>query len=111
MDPQAGAVKFGDLQAQIRSLQPELSDAMREVIRRGDFTLGEAVTAFEVEWARYCGVKHAVGVDSGLSALELALRAGGIGAGDEGITQGNTFIATVGAIMAGGARPRLVECG
>ena len=110
MDPQAGAVKFVDLQAQIRSLQPELSDAMQEVLRRGDFILGEAVTAFEAEWARYCGVKHAVGVDSGLSALELALRAGGIGDGDEVITQANTFIATVGAIMAVGARPVLVDC-
>src|ERR1700730_1730462 len=110
MDPQAGAVKFVDLQAQIRSLQPELSDAMQEVLRRGDFILGEAVTAFEVEWARYCGVKHAVGVDSGLSALELALRAGGIGDGDEVITQANTFIATVGAIMAVGPRPGLVDC-
>lgn len=110
MDPRAGAVKFVDLQAQIRSLQPALSDAMQEVLRRGDFILGEAVTAFEAEWARYCGVKHAVGVDSGLSALELALRAGGIGDGDEVITQANTFIATVGAIMAVGARPVLVDC-
>jgi dTDP-3-amino-3,4,6-trideoxy-alpha-D-glucose transaminase len=110
MDPRAGAVRFVDLQAQIRSLQPALGDAMQEVLRRGDFILGEAVTTFEAEWARYCGVKHAVGVDSGLSALELALRAGGIGDGDEVITQANTFIATVGAIMAVGARPVLVDC-
>jgi dTDP-4-amino-4,6-dideoxygalactose transaminase len=110
MDPQAGGVRFVDLQAQIRSLQPALSDAMQEVLRRGDFILGEAVTAFEAEWARYCGVKHAVGVDSGLSALELALRASGIADGDEVITQANTFIATVGAIMAVGAQPVLVDC-
>jgi dTDP-4-amino-4,6-dideoxygalactose transaminase len=110
MDPRPGAVRFVDLQAQIRSLQPALSNAMQEVLRRGDFILGEAVTAFEAEWARYCGVKHAVGVDSGLSALELALRAGGIGDGDEVITQANTFIATVGAVMAVGARPVLVDC-
>jgi dTDP-4-amino-4,6-dideoxygalactose transaminase len=110
MDSGADVVRFVDLQAQIRSLQGALSDAIQEVIRRGDFILGEAVTAFESEWARYCGVRHAVGVDSGLSALELALRAAGIGEGDEVITQANTFIATVGAVMAVGARPVLVDC-
>ena len=110
MDPKAGGVKFVDLQAQITSLQPALNEAIQEVLHRGDFILGEAVTAFESEWARFCGVKHAVGVDSGLSALELALRAGQIGDGDEVITQANTFIATVGAILAVGARPVLVDC-
>jgi dTDP-4-amino-4,6-dideoxygalactose transaminase len=110
MDSGAGVVRFVDLQAQIRSLQGALSDAIQEVIQRGDFILGEAVTAFESEWARYCGVRHAVGVDSGLSALELALRAARIGEGDEVITQANTFIATVGAVMAVGARPVLVDC-
>jgi dTDP-4-amino-4,6-dideoxygalactose transaminase len=110
MDSRADVVRFVDLQAQIRSLQGALSDAIQEVIQRGDFILGEAVTAFESEWARYCGVRHAVGVDSGLSALELALRAAGIGEGDEVITQANTFIATVGAVMAVGARPVLVDC-
>ncbi len=111
MNPaETSAVKFVDLQAQIRSLQPALSDAIEDVLRRGDFILGEAVTLFETEWARYCGVKHAIGVDSGLSALELALRAARVGEGDEVITQANTFIATVGAIMAVGARPVLVDC-
>jgi len=110
MDPPVSAVKFVDLQAQISSLQPALGQAIQEVLDRGDFILGEAVSAFEAEWARFCGVKHAVGVDSGLSALELALRASQIGDGDEVITQANTFIATVGAIMAVGARPVLVDC-
>lgn len=110
MDPRADVVRFVDLQAQIRGLQPAINDAIQEVIHRGDFILGQAVTAFEDEWARFCGVKHAVGVDSGLSAIELALRAGGIGQGDEVITQANTFIATVGAVMAVGARPVLVDC-
>ena len=111
MNPaESSAVKFVDLQAQIRSLQPALSEAIDGVLRRGDFILGEAVTLFESEWARYCGVKHAIGVDSGLSALELALRAARVGEGDEVITQANTFIATVGAIMAVGARPVLVDC-
>jgi dTDP-4-amino-4,6-dideoxygalactose transaminase len=111
MNPaETSAIKFVDLQAQVRSLQPALSDAIEDVLRRGDFILGEAVTLFETEWARYCGVKHAIGVDSGLSALELALRAARVGEGDEVITQANTFIATVGAIMAVGARPVLVDC-
>ena len=110
MDPRADVVRFVDLQAQIRGLQPAIDDAIHEVIHRGDFILGQAVTAFEDEWARFCGVKHAVGVDSGLSAIELALRAAGIGQGDEVITQANTFIATVGAVMAVGARPVLVDC-
>jgi dTDP-4-amino-4,6-dideoxygalactose transaminase len=68
------------------------------------------VELFEGEFARYCGVDHAVGVDSGFSALELAFRALDIGPGDEVITQANTFIATVGAILAVGARPVLTDC-
>ncbi len=103
-------VRFVDLEAQIASLEPQLSQAMEAVVRRGDFILGEDVTRFEEEFATYCGVPHAVGLDSGLSALELALRASGIGPGNEVITQANTFIATVGAIMAVGARPVLVDC-
>src|SRR5579864_2768913 len=103
-------VKFVDLQAQHRALEPGLSETIASVVRRGDFILGEAVRQFEMEWAAYCGVKHAVGVDSGLSALELALRGAGIGSGDEVITQANTFVATAGAILAVGARPVLVDC-
>ena len=106
----AAAIKFVDLHAQIASLEPALSEAIQSVLRRGDFILGDAVAAFEIEWARYCGVRHAIGVDSGISALELSLRAAGVGAGDEVITQANTFVATAGAIMAVGARPVLVDC-
>jgi dTDP-4-amino-4,6-dideoxygalactose transaminase len=80
------------------------------VLRRGDFILGKDVEQFEREFADYCGVAHAVGVDSGLSALELALRAAGIGPGTEVITQANTFIASAGAVLAVGARPVLVDC-
>lgn len=105
-----GSVRFVDLQAQIRSLQPALSEAIQAVLDRGDFILGKDVELFEQEFAAYCGVPHAVGVDSGLSALELALRALRVGPGDEVITQANTFIASVGAILAVGARPVLVDC-
>jgi dTDP-4-amino-4,6-dideoxygalactose transaminase len=104
------AVRFVDLQAQIQSLQPALSEAIEAVLRRSDFVLGKDVDEFEREFAAYCGVAHAVGVDSGLSALELALRAAGIGPGAEVITQANTFIASAGAVLAVGARPVLVDC-
>jgi dTDP-4-amino-4,6-dideoxygalactose transaminase len=103
-------VRFVDLHAQIQSLQPALGDAMAAVVRRGDFILGKDVEEFEREFADYCGVAYAVGVDSGLSALELALRAAGIGPGAEVITQANTFIASAGAVLAVGARPVLVDC-
>ena len=103
-------MRFVDLAAQTESLQPALTQAIDAVLRRGDFILGQEVEQFEREFADYCGVAHAVGTDSGLSALELALRALGVGPGDEVITQANTFIATVGAILAVGAQPVLVDC-
>ena len=99
-----------DLSAQTEALQPAIGQAMIAVLQRGDFILGADVAAFEREFAAYCGIAEAVGTDSGLSALELALRAAAIGPGDEVITQANTFIATVGAILAVGARPVLVDC-
>ena len=106
----ARPVRFVDLSAQTASLQPALGEAINAVLERGDFILGEEVYRFEEEFAGYCGVSHGVGTDSGLSALELALRAAAIGPGDEVITQANTFVATVGAILAVGARPVLVDC-
>ena len=110
MEATATRVRFVDLRAQVESLEPNLTNAMRAVLDRGDFILGEDVERFEEEFAAYCGVEYAVGLDSGLSALEFALRAAGIGAGDEVITQANTFIATVGAILSVGARPILTDC-
>ncbi len=102
-------VPFVDLQAQYRTLRAELEAAVRRVMERSDFILGEEVERFEEEFASYCEVGHAVGVGSGLDALVLALRAYGIGPGDEVITAANTFIATVLAISAVGARPVLVD--
>jgi dTDP-4-amino-4,6-dideoxygalactose transaminase len=104
-------VRFVDLRPQIQSLEPALTEAIRGVLDRGDFVLGAEVDRFESDYAAYCGARQAVGTDSGLSALELALRAAEIGPGDEVITQANTFIATAGAILAVGARPVLVDCG
>jgi dTDP-4-amino-4,6-dideoxygalactose transaminase len=104
-----GRVAFVDLRAQTEALEPALTRAIQRVVSSGDFILGEDVAAFEAEFAAYNGVAHAIGVDSGFSALELSLRAAGVGPGDEVITQANTFIATVGAILAVGGRPVLTD--
>jgi dTDP-4-amino-4,6-dideoxygalactose transaminase len=98
-----------DLKAQYRAIQAEIDAAVLGVLRSGQFVLGEGVAAFEAEFAAYCGAGHAVGVNSGTSALHLALLAAGIGPGDEVITVPFTFVATVGAIMYAGARPVLVD--
>ena len=102
-------VKFVDLTLQTRLLEPALTAAWQQLLADGDFILGGAVDRLEREFAAYSGVSRAVGVDSGFSALELALRAAGCGPGDEVITQANSFVATVSAILACGARPVLVD--
>lgn len=82
---------------------------LREFIKTGDFTLGKKLEEFEEKFAGLIGVKYAIGVNSGTDALILSLKALGIGAGDEVITSAETFIATVGAIVASGARPVFVD--
>jgi dTDP-4-amino-4,6-dideoxygalactose transaminase len=103
------SVPFVDMVASCRSIGPEALEAMRRVVERGTFVLGPEVTALEAEFAAYCETAHGVGVDSGTSALELALRAFDIGPGDEVVTAANTFIATVFAIRYTGARPVLAD--
>jgi dTDP-4-amino-4,6-dideoxygalactose transaminase len=98
-----------DLEAQYSSLKTEIDDAISRVLRASDFILGGELDLFEAEFAGFCEAKHCVGVDSGLSALELALRALEIGPGDEVITAANTFIATALAISNAGAKPVLAE--
>jgi dTDP-4-amino-4,6-dideoxygalactose transaminase len=98
-----------DLATQQKGLRPELLDAFTGMLERTDWVLGDEVRAFEREFADYCEVRHAVGTDSGMSALELALRASGVGPGDEVITAANTFVATALAISHAGARPVLVD--
>jgi dTDP-4-amino-4,6-dideoxygalactose transaminase len=102
-------VPFVDLQAQHASMRTDIETACLEALARCDYILGDDVRAFEREFAEFCGAAHCVGVDSGLSALELILRAFDIGAGDEVITASNTFIATALAISAAGATPVLVD--
>jgi len=102
-------VPFVDLAAQYPTIAPEITEAIAKVIQGTDFILGREVSLFEEEFAAYCEAKYAVGMDSGTSALELALRAYEIGPGDEVITAANTFIASALAISHAGAKPVLVD--
>jgi dTDP-4-amino-4,6-dideoxygalactose transaminase len=102
-------IPFVDLGAQHRAIRSELDQAVARVLDRTQFVLGAEVEAFEAEFAAYCGVDHGVGLNSGTSALHLALRAAGVGPGDEVITVSYSFVATVAAILQAGATPILVE--
>jgi dTDP-4-amino-4,6-dideoxygalactose transaminase len=102
-------VPFVDLRAQYASLKPQMDTAIQSVLDRTAFILGREVTEFERAFAEYIGVKHCVGVCSGTDAIEMALRACGIGPGDEVITVPNTYIATCEAISQAGATIRWVE--
>lgn len=91
------------------ALAPEIASAVERVLSSGNYISGSEVERFEEEWARYVGVRHAVGCSSGTDALVLILRALGIGPGDEVITVSHTFIATIEAIVRIGATPVLVD--
>lgn len=98
-----------DLAAQFASIREDVEAAIAGVLERNDFILGQSVGLFEEEFARYCEAEHGVGIDSGTSALELALMAIGVGEGDEVVTPANTFIASALAISYVGATPVLVD--
>ncbi|MFH1613015.1 MAG: DegT/DnrJ/EryC1/StrS family aminotransferase [bacterium] len=102
-------IPFVDLKKQYQSIKNEIDEAIQKVCQNTDFILGKDVELFEQEFALYCETKFAIGVDSGTSALELALKALDIGHGDEVITSANTFFATVSAIVATGAKPILID--
>jgi dTDP-4-amino-4,6-dideoxygalactose transaminase len=102
-------IPFLDLQAQYHSIKPEIDAAVLGVLESSQFVLGQEVDAFEKEFGDYCQAKHAIGVNSGTSALHLALLAAGIGHGDEVITVTFTFVATAAAIIYAGARPVFVD--
>ena len=102
-------IPFVDLKAQYSSIKAEIDAAVLRTLDSAQFILGSDVAAFEEDFARYCGVDHAIGVNSGTSALHLALLAAGVGAGSEVITVPNTFVATVAAIEYCGARPVFVD--
>ena len=102
-------VPFVDLKAQYKTIASQVDEAMGRVVADSDFVLGSDVEIFEREFADFCEADYAIGLDSGTSALELTLRAYGIGEGSEVITVSHTFIATVASISYTGARPVLVD--
>ena len=98
-----------DLTTQYRALRDEVREAVDQVLDRAHYILGPEVAAFEENFARFCGVRHAVAVNSGTSALHLAVLSAGIGEGDEVITVPFTFVATAAAIRYAGAIPVFVD--
>ena len=102
-------IPFVDLKAQYVSIKAEVDAAIHSVLDSCQFTLGSEVAAFEEEFASYCQAAHGIGVNSGTSALHLALLAAGIGSSDEVITVPFTFMATASAIDYTGARPVFVD--
>lgn len=96
-------VPMNDLRAQYLSIKDEVDEAIQRVLVSGVFEMGEEVEAFEEEFARFCGVRHAIGVGSGTAALQVALLACGIGPGDEVISVPNTDISSASAISHCGA--------
>jgi dTDP-4-amino-4,6-dideoxygalactose transaminase len=102
-------IPFLDLGAAYRELQPDIDAAVARVLHSGCYILGPEVEAFEIDWARYCGAAHAIGLANGLDALILALRALEIGPGHEVLVPSNTYIATWLAVSSVGAIPVPVE--
>jgi len=102
-------VPFLDLTRQYKKIKGEILSATQRVYEKGRFILGEEVSAFEKEFSHYCGVRYGVGVGSGTDALYLALKAAGIGEGDEVVTVANSFVATALAISFTGAKPLFVD--
>lgn len=102
-------VPFLDLGAQYAQVGDALEKAVVAVLRSGAYVLGPDVAQFEQEFAQACGAAHAVGTSTGTSALWAALKAVDVGPGDEVITSPSTFVATVAAIVAVGAKPVLVD--
>jgi dTDP-4-amino-4,6-dideoxygalactose transaminase len=102
-------IPFIDLKAQYLNIKDEVDAAIQGVLNSCQFTLGSEVVAFEAEFAAYCQAAQGVGVNTGTSALHLALLAAGVGPGDEVITVPFTFVATVSAIDYTGAKPVFVD--
>jgi dTDP-4-amino-4,6-dideoxygalactose transaminase len=102
-------VPYLDLKAQYASIKPEIDAAIARVLDSCQFVLGSEVAGFEQEFAAYSGTTECIAVNSGTSALHLALLAAGVGPGDEVITVPFTFVASVAAVLYAGARPVLVD--
>lgn len=102
-------VPLVDLKANYQGIKDEVRAAIDGILDGMQLTIGPNVRAFDEEWARYCGSKHAVGVGSGTDALQLAIRALGVAPGDEVLTVSFSFFATAEAIFYSGARPTFVD--
>lgn len=102
-------VPFLNLALQYGTIQGELEEAALRAMRSGHYILGRELASFEQNFADYLGIAHAVGVASGTDAIELALRALGIGPGDDVLTVANVSAPTICAILAAGARPVLID--
>jgi dTDP-4-amino-4,6-dideoxygalactose transaminase len=102
-------IPFVDLKSQYLSIKDEVDRAIQGILQSCQFTLGNEVAAFETQFAAYCQAKHGIGVNTGTSALHLALLAADVGPGDEVITVPFTFVATVSAICYTGATPVFVD--
>lgn len=102
-------VPLVDLAAQHAEVADEVKEGWQRVIDRSAYILGDEVETFETEFSRFSGVPHCVAVANGTDALELALRASGVGPGDEVVLPVNTFIATAGAVARAGATPIFVD--
>jgi len=103
------SVPYLDLQAQLRPIRAEVDAAIARVLDNCAFCLGPEVARFEADFARFCGANHCVAMNSGTSALHVAMRLLGVGPGDEVITTPYTFVATGWAISYCGARPVFVD--
>lgn len=103
-------VPLVDLGWQHRQIASEVGPALAQVMDATSFVLGPQVQSFEREYAEFCGVGHCVGVGNGTDAIELALRASGIGPRDEVVVPANTFVATAEAVLRAGARLVLADC-
>ena len=102
-------IPFVDLKAQYLSIKEEINSSVLKVLESSQFILGSEVASFEEEFAQYCNADYGIALNTGTSALHLALLAAGIGPGDEVITTPFTFIATVAAIVYTGATPVFVD--
>ena len=102
-------IPFVDLKAQYRTIRDEVEPAVLAVLEGGQYVLGGEVEAFEREFAAACGTSECLAVNTGTSALHLALLAAGVGPGDEVVTVSFTFVATVAAVYYTGATPVFVD--
>ena len=102
-------VPFVDAKRHYQNLKTEIDNAITDCLTKGDLVYRQQLKDFEGNFAKFCGVNHAVGLNSGYHALEFALRGLKIGPGDEVITVAHTFVATISAIVNCGATPVLID--